>query len=350
MSSNLTTDASCQRGAQTMTTQSMKLDMVIEEWPMSEPLRVSGHTLTSFQVVVVTLSQQAHVGRGEASGVFYLGDTPQKLLAQIEAIRPPIEAGITREALRECMPPGGARNAVDCALWELESQRTGQAVWQLAGLGEPKPLLTTCTIGADTPEAMALVATQRYPQARALKLKLLGDGQDAERVRAVRAARPDVWLGVDGNQGFDVPTLHALMQTLMAARVELIEQPFPLTQDTWLKDMHSPILLAADESAQSLADLPAVAEHFDVVNIKLDKCGGLTEAMMMAEYAKRLGLQVMVGNMGGTSLAMVPALLVGQCCDIVDIDGPLFLRTDRSPGLVYADGLVHCAAGVWGGT
>lgn len=320
----------------------------MEEWPMSEPLRISGHTLTSFRVVVVTLSQQAHVGRGEASGVFYLGDTPQTLLAQIEAIRPAIEAGITRAALRELMPPGGARNAVDCALWELESQRAGQAVWQLAGLSEPVPLLTTCTIGAGTPQHMALVAVQRYPDTRALKLKLLGDGMDAERVGAVRAVRPDVWLGVDGNQGFDVPTLRALLPALEAAQVELIEQPFAVGQDALLDALRSPIAFAADESVQSLADLPAVAKHFDVVNIKLDKCGGLTEALMMAEFAKHLGLRVMVGNMGGTSLAMAPALLVGQCCDIVDIDGPIFLRADRSPCVIYERGLVRSAAGVWG--
>ena len=327
----------------------LSLDVAIEEWPMAEPLKISGYTMTASHVVVVTLGRGGHVGRGEGSGIFYLGDTPQALLARIEATRPAIEAGITRAALRELMPPGGARNAVDCALWELEARQAGQAVWQLAGLTAPAPLLTTFTVGADEPERMAAVATRRYPQARALKLKLLGDGRDAERVAAVRAARTDVWLGVDGNQGFDVAALNALLPALVAARVELIEQPFPSNRDAWLDDLDCPIEVAADESAQSLADLPAVAARFDVVNIKLDKCGGLTEALAMAERARALALRVMVGNMGGTSLAMAPALLVGQHCDVVDIDGPLFLRADRSPSLIYEQGRVFAAADVWGG-
>ena len=159
----------------------LSLDVAIEEWPMAEPLKISGYTMTASHVVVVTLGRGGHVGRGEGSGIFYLGDTPQALLARIEATRPAIEAGITRAALRELMPPGGARNAVDCALWELEARQAGQAVWQLAGLTAPAPLLTTFTVGADEPERMAAVATRRYPQARALKLKLLGDGREIGR-------------------------------------------------------------------------------------------------------------------------------------------------------------------------
>jgi L-Ala-D/L-Glu epimerase len=323
----------------------------IEDWPMAEPLKVSGYTMTSVQVVVVTLSEQGqgHVGRGEASGVFYFGDTPQILLTRIEAVRSRVEAGITRTALRELMPPGGARNALDCALWELEARRAGQAVWQLAGLGEPAPLPTTFTIGAGTPDWMAQVATQRHPAARALKLKLLGDGRDLARLETVRAARPDVWLGVDGNQGFDLASLNALLPALVSARVELIEQPFPMGKDDWIDALRSPIALAADESAQSLIDLPAVARRYAVVNIKLDKCGGLTEALMMAEQARQLGLRVMVGNMGGTSLAMAPAMLVGQSCDIVDLDGPIFLKADRPPRVVYEDGKVRVPDSAWGG-
>jgi L-Ala-D/L-Glu epimerase len=327
----------------------LRLDVALEEWPMAEPLKISGHTMTAAHVVVVTLGRAGHVGRGEGSGLFYLGDTPQALLERIEAVRPAIEAGVTRAALRALMAPGGARNAVDCALWELEARQAGQAVWQLAGLAAPVPLLTTFTVGADEPERMAAVATRRYPQARALKLKLLGDGRDGERVAAVRAARADVWLGVDGNQGFDIAAFHALLPALVAARVELVEQPFPSKRDEWLDGLDCPIELAADESALSLLDLPAVAARFDAVNIKLDKCGGLTEALAMAERARALGMRVMIGNMGGTSLAMAPALLVGQSCDVVDIDGPLFLRTDRSPSVVYEQGRVFAGPDVWGG-
>jgi len=331
-----------------MASSAMQLDVVVEDWPMAEPLKVSGYTMTSVQVVLVTLREQGRVGRGEASGVFYFGDTPQILRARIEAVRSSVEAGITRAALRELMPPGGARNALDCALWELEAQHAGQTVWQLAGLSKPAPLLTTFTIGAGTPERMAQVATQRYPTARALKAKLLGDGHDAERVEAVRAARPDVWLGVDGNQGFDLATLSALQPVLVSARVELIEQPFPVGKDAWIDELRSPIPLAADESAQSLIDLPAMAKHYAVANIKLDKCGGLTEALMMAEQARKLGMRVMVGNMGGTSLAMAPAMLVGQCCDIVDLDGPIFLKADRPPCTIYEAGKVRVPSSVWG--
>lgn len=324
------------------------LEIVIEDWPMAEPIRLSGHTLCAAQVVVVTLRWQGHVGRGEACGLFYQGDTPLRLQAQIEAVRLPIESGLTRARLRELMPPGGARNAVDCALWELEARCSGKAVWEMAGLAAPKHLLTTITISAGSPERMTLAATQRYPLARALKLKLLGDGQDAERVRAVRIGRPDVWLGVDGNQGFDEAALRALLPTLEAERVALIEQPLPVGHDAKLAAIKTSIPFAADESAQSLVDLPAIAECFDVVNIKLDKCGGLTEALLMVDLARRLNLKTMVGCMGGTSLAMAPALLVGQRCDIVDLDGPLLLVADRTPGLAYEHGMVKAAAGTWG--
>lgn len=326
----------------------LTMDVTIESWPMAEPLKISGHTHLDAPVVVVTLRRLWHCGRGEATGAFYKGDTPQRLQAQIEAVRPHIETGITRLQLRRLLPPGGARNALDCALWELEAECAGNPVWKLAGLEEPRPLLTTVTVGADAPARMADLAAGRLAQARALKLKLLGDRQDADRVRAVRAARPDVWIGVDGNQGFDIAALRALLPTLEAAHVGLIEQPLPVGQDAALSSLSTSIPIAADESAQSLDDLPLVAAHFDAVNIKLDKCGGLTEALQMVDSAKRLGLKTLVGCMGGTSLAVAPALLVGQRCDLVDLDAPLFLAEDRQPSLVYQSGLVRAPAGGWG--
>jgi L-Ala-D/L-Glu epimerase len=326
----------------------LNLEVALEEWPLSAPLRITGYIFIKLTFVVVTLSDANHRGRGEATGVFFLNETPSSLVGQIEAVREKLEACITREELRALLPPGGARNAVDCALWELESQRARTPVWALAGLQAPTPLLTTYTLGADTPEAMAEGATVRYRDARALKLKLLGDSHDAARVRAVRGARPDVWLGVDANQGLTRASLADLLPSLIDARVALIEQPCKRGAEQELDNFDSPIPLAADESVLSLEDIAGLVGRFQVMNIKLDKCGGLTEALLMAEEGRRRGLGVMVGNMGGTALAMAPALLVGQHCEIVDLDGPLFLKHDRTPSLVYDNGYVSAPGDLWG--
>jgi L-alanine-DL-glutamate epimerase-like enolase superfamily enzyme len=190
---------------------------------------------------------------------------------------------------------------------------------------------------------------RRYVGAKAIKLKLLGDGLDADRVAAVRAARGDVWLAVDANQGFTPQTLEALTPALVEADVKLVEQPFPIGDEALLDGYAGPIEIAADESVQSLADVEGLVGRFQVVNIKLDKCGGLTEGLAMARAARRLGLKVMVGNMTGTSLAMGPAFVLGQLCDIVDLDGPMFLSRDRTPGVRYEAGYIHCDEAVWGG-
>jgi L-Ala-D/L-Glu epimerase len=187
-----------------------------------------------------------------------------------------------------------------------------------------------------------------YTQARAIKLKLTGHAEDADRVRAVRAARPDVWLGIDANQGFTRASLEALMPVLVAARVVLIEQPLPVGEEAELEGFDSPIYLAADESVQCSADLPALAGRFNVINIKLDKCGGLTEGLAMARCAAGLGFEVMVGNMLGTSLGMAPSVLIGQLCMVVDLDGPIFLDVDRASPVVYEDGLISSPETLWG--
>jgi len=315
---------------------------------MDPPLRFAGGFFTEIPVVVVTLSDGVHRGRGEAAGVYFLDETPPRLAAQIEGVREAVEGGIARAALGKLLPPGGARNALDCALWDLEAKRSGTPAWRLADLAAPVPLLTTYTLGADAPEVMAEGARGRYRDAKAIKLKLLGDGADAERVRAVRAAREDVWLGVDANQSFTSQQLNDLMPVLIDARVALIEQPCKVGREAELDGFASPIPLAADESVQGLTDIVALVGRFQVMNIKLDKCGGLTEALKMAKLGRRLGLGIMVGNMGGTSLAMAPALLVGQYCDIVDLDGPLFLKSDRPPALIYHQGLVSAPDAGWG--
>lgn len=326
----------------------LALTVAVERLQLAAPFRISGYVIEHTDAVVVTLSDGAHRGRGEASGVYYLGDDSERMVATIEANRAAIEGGVDRASLQQLLPPGGARNALDCALWELAAQRAGQPVWRLAGLPPPKPLLTTFTLGADDPQVMAQGA-RNYAQARSLKLKLTGDlDLDIARVRAVRAARPDTWIGVDANQGFTRDALEPLVAALVEARVALLEQPLARGREADLDGFISPIPIAADESALGLADVPGLVGCFDMVNIKLDKCGGLTEALAMAAEARRLGLGVMVGNMVGSSLAMAPAFVLGQVCDVVDLDGPTFLIQDRTPGVVYSNGMVTCGDEVWG--
>jgi L-alanine-DL-glutamate epimerase-like enolase superfamily enzyme len=220
-------------------------------------------------------------------------------------------------------------------------------VWQLAGVPAPRKLLTTYTLSADEPSRMAEVARQ-YRSARALKLKLTGSPLDSDRVNAVREARPDVWLGVDANRGLSPDLLDRLMHTLMSARVQLIEQPFPIGKEAWLRGRERSIPVAADESVQDASDVSRVAEYFDVINIKLDKCGGLTAGLLMTREAREHGLQVMVGNMGGTSLGTAPGFVLGQRCDIVDLDAPILIKEDIEPGVVYEDGYIWCPETVWG--
>lgn len=325
----------------------LTLTVEVEQWPLKTPFQITGHRWEALDVILVTLTYGGHVGRGEAAGLYFRNETVTTMLAQIEAYRPRIEAGISRDALQAVLPAGGARNAVDCALWDLEAKLHRQPVWQLAGLPAPQPLLTTFGCGADTPEKMAAVA-RAYTQAQAIKLKLTGEPLDVQRVISVREARPDVWLGVDANQGFTQRHLELLMPTLQSARVSLIEQPFPVGREDWLEDFQWPIPVAADESVSSLRDLERLTGRFQIVNIKLDKSGGLTEALQMTRAARELGLDTMVGNMIGTSLAMAPAVLVGQYCNVVDLDGPIFLRTDRAHGASYANGMIEVSSELWG--
>jgi len=316
--------------------------------PTKAPFRITGYTFNAFEALEVSLGDEdGYVGRGEGLGVYYFDDTPTRMLAQVEAMREQIEAGITREQLQQMLPPGGARNALDCALWEMEARRSGKPVWQLAGIQEPKALVTTFTVGADDPAVMAQRACD-YASARAIKLKLTDDDINADRVRAVRAARPDVWLMVDANQGFTRESLAQLMPALIEANVSLVEQPFPMGKDDWFDGLERPIKLAADESVQDRRDLANLVGRVDIINIKLDKCGGLTEALAIVAEACKLGFGLMVGNMSGSSLAMAPAFVVGQLCDVVDLDGPTFLTTDCSPAASYDDGKIWCPETLWG--
>lgn len=324
----------------------LALDIRTETWPFKEPFRIAGYVIADAAVVHVALTKDGVTGEGEASGVFYRGETPQTVAAQIESVRPAIEAGITRDALRDLLPAGGARNAIDCALWDLESKRTGRNAWEIAGLFAADTIATTFTIGADTPGRMAATACG-YGAAPRLKVKLTGEG-DVERLTAIRNARPDVWISVDANQGYTRAGLEALLPVLQALDIAMIEQPLPAGRDADLDGLNSPIPLAADESVQTLADIAGARGRFEFVNIKLDKCGGLTEALLMVDAIRAAGMRPMVGCMAGTSLAMIPGALLGQLCDIVDMDGAMFLARDSEPRVTYHDGLIAPPKRGWG--
>jgi L-Ala-D/L-Glu epimerase len=324
----------------------MKLELSAETFAYATPFRINNYVFTSAHVLVVSLADGACRGRGEAAGVYYHNETPQRMAEQIETVRPQIEAGVDREALRELLAPGGARNAIDAALWDLEAKRRGEPVWKLAGTPAARPLMTSFTVSAGSPDEVALEA-RRHRSAKAIKLKLTNE-DPARCVRAVRAARPDAWLGIDANQALSRAALEEALPELLEARVALIEQPVPVGEDAQLDGLASPIAIAADESAQSLADLAALPGRYDVVNIKLDKCGGLTEGLAMAREARRLGLKVMVGCMSGTSLSMAPAFVLAQLCDFVDLDAPIFLRDDRQTCASYDNGDIWCPEALWG--
>ena len=320
----------------------------VETYGLAAPFRISGYVFEGSDVVVVELTDGEHRGRGEAAGVYYLGDDVARIVEQLDSNRGAIERCSSRNELLEILPPGGARNAVDCAMWELEASRSGTPAYSLAGVESPRPLVTTFTLGADEPKKMAEGA-RSYGDARAIKIKLTGElALDIERVRAVRYARPDVWLGVDANQGFGIGELDSLVKGLSELNVGLLEQPLARGSEAELEGYESAIPIAADESALDLADVAGLVGRFQIVNIKLDKCGGLTEGLQMAREARRLGLGVMVGNMVGTSLAMAPAFVLGQFCDFVDLDGPTFLKQDRVPAAVYEDGTIWCPDELWG--
>jgi L-alanine-DL-glutamate epimerase-like enolase superfamily enzyme len=316
---------------------------------LKSPFRISGYVFEATDAIVATITEAGRRGRGEAAGVYYLGDDLAHMTQEIEKARNAIEAGADRAELQFLLPPGGARNALDCALWELEAAQAEMPVWQLAGIDPPQPVVTTFTVGAE-PAALAVAAAFAFPDPQAIKIKLSGEAEaDLERVEAIRAARGDIWLGVDANQGYERRDLPWLVEALTGLNVSLLEQPLRRGAEADLDGFRSDIPLAADESILCLADLPAAVGRFDVVNIKLDKCGGLTEGLAIAAEARRLGLGVMVGNMVGSSLAMAPAFVLAQLCDFVDLDGPTFLAEDVRPAVTYEQGRIWCGESVWGG-
>ena len=322
---------------------SVQMQVDTESWAYKVPFRVSRGAESALDVVVVTLTDSdGHVGRGEAAGVDYDGETVPLLCAQIEAVRPAIERGVAA-----LLPSGGARNAVDCALWDLTAKRRRTTAWKLAGLTNPRRLTTSITLGIDTDEAVAAGA-RHYAGWPLIKVKVDGE-RHLDAVRLVHAACPAAGLIVDPNQAWSCELLNRLAPEMQSLGVVLIEQPVPRGEDQTLRSYKGPIRLAADESVADRAGLRAVKDLYQVVNVKLDKTGGLTEALALARDARALGLQVMVGCMAGTSLAMAPGMVVGQLAEFVDLDGPLLHREDREHGIEYHRGLMGLPSpALWG--
>ncbi len=318
----------------------VELGVRIERFPVAGAFTTARDSRREIEVVSVTLSDGQARGRGECRPYARYNETADGVRAAIEALRSEIEAGLTRGALAEHLPAGAARNALDCALWDLEAKRTGAPVWQIAGLAPPAPVTTAYTISLADPQAMAAAAekARAFPL---LKVKLGAGMGDIERIRAVRAAAPAARLIVDANEGWTAAELRELLPALTEAGVELIEQPLPADADAGLVGLHSPIPLCADESCHDRASLGRLTGKYDWLNIKLDKAGGLTEALALATAARDMGFRLLVGCMVGTSLAIAPAVLVAQMADLADLDGPLILARDRGHALRYDGATLH---------
>ncbi len=309
------------------------LALVVEQWPLKNVFRISRGAKQVAEVVLVTLSEQGCSGRGEGVPYARYGESVASVMAQIESVRERLETGMDRQALLDQLPAGAARNACDCALWELEARQQQLPVWQLAGLAAPGSVTTAYTLGVDSAAAMAAKAREESLRPL-LKLKMSG-GDDLARVAAVRAAAPEADIIVDANEGWSADQFVSFSQSLAELKVSLIEQPLPVEADSVLAELEHPVPVCADESCHTSADLDRLQGLYEYINIKLDKTGGLTEALVLREQALARGFGIMVGCMVSTSLAMAPASLVAQGAAYVDLDGPLLLAQDRQPGLVY---------------
>ena len=316
-----------------------RLTVIRRAWPLARPFAISRGAKTTAEVVIAEVYDGEFRGRGECVPYPRYGESVDSVAASLEAMKGAVFSGLDRHELQQAMPPGAARNALDCAFWHLDAQRDDRRVADIAGIGPLKPLVTAYTLSLDTPERMAQAAMAERDRPL-LKLKLAGDG-DIERVRAVRRAAPASRLIVDANEGWSERHLAEAMPALAEFGVELIEQPLPADADAALADMPHPIPVCADESCHTRADLDRLAGKYDAVNIKLDKAGGLTEALALAEEAAARGFKIMVGCMIGSSLATAPAMLVAQRAQFVDLDAPLLLASDRVPGLRYDGSTVY---------
>ncbi|MFY9599944.1 MAG: N-acetyl-D-Glu racemase DgcA [Pseudolabrys sp.] len=325
----------------------LTLALAAERWPIAGSFAISRGSKTEAVVVVAELSDGQARGRGECAPYARYGESIESVMTQINAMRPQLEAGLDRSALQTAMPPGAARNALDCALWDLEAKRRGRPVHEVAGLPAPPSLTTAYTIALAAPAVMAKAA-EAAASRELLKVKLGAEG-DVARIAAVRVAAPNAVLIVDANEGWNENNLAANFAACADAGVVLVEQPLPERNDQALAQTQRPIPVCADESVHDRSSLAALAGKYDAVNIKLDKAGGLTEALAVAAEAQRQNFTIMVGCMVATSLAMAPAILLAQQARFVDLDGPLLLSKDRADGLRYVDSLVYPPSpSLWG--
>jgi L-alanine-DL-glutamate epimerase-like enolase superfamily enzyme len=318
----------------------LSLTVRTENWPIAGSFSISRGSKTEAAVLVAELTDGRHKGRGECVPYRRYGETMAGVTQALAEMREPLALGFDRARLQAAMPAGAARNALDCAFWDLEAKRTGTPAHALAGLPAPEPLATAYTITLNTPEAMA-EAARAAADRKLLKVKLGGRANDPERIAAVRDAAPQCELIVDANEGWNDKNLRENLAACADAGVTLVEQPLPADADAALAAMARPIPVCADESAHDRAGLAALVGRYDAVNIKLDKAGGLTEALAMAAEAERLGFKIMVGCMVATSLSMAPAMLLAQRARVVDLDGALLLAKDRPHGLRYEGSLVY---------
>ncbi len=308
----------------------------IEEWSAKIPFRITGHVWPAFRVIVVEISDGTHVGRGEGAPVYYLDESVESVVRQIESVVPLIEQGADRRQLQRLMPAGAARNALDCALWDLEAKTSSRSIWEMTNIS-PKSVTSAFTIGIE--ESAAMMAARATEAARFPVLKIKLDDKDPiERVSAIKAARPDATLTVDVNQGWSFEQLVEIAPVLARLGVAFIEQPLRRGADHQLEGYRSPIPLCADESCQHLGELERASKLYQIINIKLDKAGGLTEAFLLVQAVRAKGLEPLVCNMWGTSLGMAPGFVLAQVCKYVELDGPLLLRNDRVWGFQFHEG------------
>jgi L-alanine-DL-glutamate epimerase-like enolase superfamily enzyme len=327
--------------------RNLTLKVESRSWPLRQTFSISRGSRDHVEVVCVSLGDGVHEGRGECVPYARYGETVKGVMQEISALEGDLHTGLDRKALQTRLPPGAARNALDCAFWDLEAARSGKAVWQLAKLPQPTPVLTAYTISLGCPETMAEPARKAasYPL---LKLKLGGDG-DAERIEAISNAVPQARLIADANEAWTQENFAPLMKACAKAGVEVIEQPLPANEDEALVDLERPVPLCADESIHTIKDLERLKPLYDMINIKLDKTGGLTGAIKLAEQAKVMGLDIMIGCMVGSSLAMAPAALLAPLAAYTDLDAPLLLGRDQDCPMVYEGAIMQpppCA--LWG--
>ncbi|HWD59660.1 MAG TPA: N-acetyl-D-Glu racemase DgcA [Stellaceae bacterium] len=316
-----------------------RLHVTRRAWPLAQAFTISRGSRTTAEVVVAELHDGDSQGRGECVPYPRYGESVDSVVAALEAMKGAVFSGLNRDSLQEAMPPGAARNALDAAFWDIEAKRAYSSAAALAGIGPLRPLVTAYTLSLDTPERMGAAAAANRTRPL-LKLKLTGDG-DLDRVQAVRDKAPTSRLIVDANEGWTARHFAELAPRLAALGVELIEQPLPADDDNALAELPHRIPVCADESCHTTADLDRLVGKYDAINIKLDKTGGLTEALKLAAAAKERGFGIMVGCMIGTSLAMAPAILVAQLASVVDLDGPLLLAADRNQRLRYEGSTVY---------